>query len=291
MIYYLENEDIKVAASTSGAELHSIYGKKTNTEYLWNGNPEYWKYHAPHLFPNIGKLVDSKYKVDGKEYELPAHGIARISEFEIFSKTKESITFELKYDENTLEIYPFKFSFQIQYTLKGNSVETNYKVINLDNKSIYFSVGAHPAFMCPIDSSETLEDCYLEFNKKETTSAMLINEEVYISYNRKEYLKDSNTLELNKALFESGLFIFDKLKSDSITIKSKKSDKFLTVEFNGFPYVGIWAPEKGAPFMCIEPWFGHPDYEDFNGEFKDREGTVEVRREEFFSCRYNVIVG
>lgn len=51
MIYSLENSKMKITASTHGAELHSITGKKDNTEFLWSGNPEYWKYHAPHLFP------------------------------------------------------------------------------------------------------------------------------------------------------------------------------------------------------------------------------------------------
>lgn len=290
MIYYLENSKLNITVSDYGAELHSVTGKKEDTEFLWNGNPEYWKYHAPHLFPIIGKLIDSKYRVNGKEYELPSHGIARISEFNCLNKTEKSITFELKYDEKSLEIYPYKFLLQVTYTLEDNSVITEYKIINLDDKDIYFSIGGHPAFMCPIDSKDKLEDCYLEFNKKETTSAMTINEDVYISYNRKEYLKDTNILPLSKELFENGLFIFDRLESDKISIKSKNNSKSVCVEFDGFPYVGLWAPEKGAPFMCIEPWFGHPDYEDFKGEFKEREGSIEVNPGEYFSCKYKFII-
>lgn len=290
MLYSLENDVLKVTADTHGAELHSITGKKDNTEFLWSGNPEYWKYHAPHLFPIIGKLIDSKYRVEGETYELPSHGIARISDFEFLDSTDDSITFELKYNEEFLKVYPYKFSLQVKYTLKGSSVITEYKVINFDDKEIYFSIGGHPAFMCPINPEDKLEDCYLEFNKKENTSAMLINEDVYISYNRKEYLKDTNILTLSRELFENGLFIFDKLESDKITIKSRNNKKSLSVEFEGFPYVGIWAPEKGAPFMCIEPWFGHPDYEDFKGEFKEREGSVKVGVNESFTCSYRFTI-
>lgn len=42
--------------------------------------------------------------------------------------------------------------------------------------------------------------------------------------------------------------------------------------------------------MCIEPWFGHPDYEDFNEEFKDREGTIAVNTGESFTCSYKFII-
>ena len=38
MIYTIENEDLRVAVSTVGAELQSIYGKGTDTEYLWQGD-------------------------------------------------------------------------------------------------------------------------------------------------------------------------------------------------------------------------------------------------------------
>ena len=76
------------------------------------------------------------------------------------------------------------------------------------------------------------------------------------------------------------MLVFDDLRSDSITIRSRKSEKSLTVKANGFPYWGIWAPEKGgAPFICIEPWYGHADYADFVGEFAEKEGK-----------RYNVEV-
>lgn len=288
MIYSIENSTVKITASTHGGELHSITGKETGTEYLWNGNAEYWKYHAPHLFPIIGKTVDLKYRVDGNTYELPSHGLARISEYTLLSQTENSLTFELKYSDELLKVYPYKFSLQITYTIGENSVNVGYKVINLDSKEIFFSIGAHPAFMCPINQEEKLEDCYLEFNQKENSSVMLITEEGYLSHNRKECLKDENIINLPKELFEDDALVFDNLKSDKITIKSRKSSKELAVEFKGFTYMGIWAPKAGAPFLCIEPWFGHADYEDFKGELKEKEGGLSLEPSKEFKCNYKV---
>lgn len=290
MIYSLENLNIKITASTHGGELQSLTGKKEGTEYLWNGNPDYWKYHAPLLFPIIGKVVNSKYKVDENIYEIPAHGLARISDFNLLSQTDDSITFELKYSDESIKVYPYKFSLYITYTLEGNTVKVTYKVMNLDDKDIYFSIGAHPAFMCPIEKNEILEDCYLKFNKKESSSVISITEETYLSRKRKEYLNDLDTISLSKEVFKDGVLVFDDLKSDVITIKSKKHNKSLSVEFAGFPYMGIWAPEAGAPFLCIEPWFGHADYEDFTGEFKDREGTISLSVGKEFSCSYKISI-
>ncbi|NRT77831.1 aldose 1-epimerase family protein [Clostridium beijerinckii] len=290
MIYSLENSKIKMTASTHGGEMHSLTCKKEGTEYLWNGNPEYWKYHSPILFPIIGKVMNSKFMVDGQTYELPAHGLARTSEFEMIAMGNDFITFELKYSEDLLEIYPYKFSLCITYTLEDNAVKVTYDVINLDDKDIYFSIGAHPAFMCPIEKNELLEDCYLEFSESETTSVVGVNKDVYLSREKREFLSSENILPLSKELFKNGLLMFEDLKSNKITIKSRKNDKSLSVEFDGFPYLCLWAPEAGAPFLCIEPWFGHPEYEDFNGEFKDREGTVSLSIGKAFNCSYKIAI-
>lgn len=290
MVYCLENEKVKITASAYGAELHSITGKKEGTEYLWNGNPEYWKYHSPHLFPIVGQLKNSKYRVGGKEYELPSHGLARISEFTLISQSSDCITFELLYSDKSLEVYPYKFSLQVTYTLEEDSIKVSYKVTNLDDKKIYFSLGAHPAFMCPIEKTEVLEDYYLKFNKLENSSIMCFNEDTYFTHSKKEYLEDSDIIKLRKEVFKNDALVFDDLKSDKITIKSNNSKKTLSVEFAEFPYMGIWAPAKGAPFVCIEPWFGHADYEDFNGEFKDKEGVLLLEIGQEFNCSYTISI-
>lgn len=290
MIYSLENSIIKITASTHGGEIHSIKSKNDGTEYLWDGKPQYWKYHAPILFPIVGKVVDSKYRVDGKTYELPQHGLARTSEFKLISQTKDEITFGLTYSEESLKIYPYKFLLKSIYKLEGNTVNVTYSVENLDDKKIYFSIGTHPAFMCPIDSDDKFEDCYLQFNEKETSNRKILTEEGYLSYKESQCLNSMDTLMLSKELFKDDALVFNDLRSDKITIRSKNNDKALVVDFKGFPYMGIWAPKNGAPFVCIEPWFGHADYEDFNGEFNEKEGIISLEVEKEFSCTYKITV-
>lgn len=63
MIYTLENENIRVVASSNGGELHSIKKINDETEYLWNGDERYWKYHAPVLFPIVGKVNGGNIKL------------------------------------------------------------------------------------------------------------------------------------------------------------------------------------------------------------------------------------
>ena len=290
MIYTLENENIRVVASSNGGELHSIKKINDEPEYLWNGDERYWKYHAPVLFPIVGKVNGGKYKIDGIEYELPQHGLARTREFKLIEKSESRIVFELQYDEETLKVYPFKFVLRIGYTLMEYGVETSYEVINKDNKDIYFSIGGHPAYMCPINQGESFEDYYFEFDKVEKSSKILLNSNGLFTKNKELFMENSKELPLSIEIFKDDAIVFNDLKSNKISLKSRKSDKSVTMDFSGFPYLGLWTKPTGAPFVCIEPWFGHADYEDFNGDFKDKEGINKLAVGKSFKAAYLVTV-
>ncbi|MGL5066884.1 MAG: aldose 1-epimerase family protein [Sarcina sp.] len=293
MLYNLENEFLNITAHEHGGELHSIQSKLDETEFLWNGNPEYWKYHAPILFPIIGKVKDGQYKVNDETYDLPQHGLARTSKFTLGTQTQNSISFELKYSDDSLKVYPYKFLLTITYTLVDKSVKTTYTVKNLDNKKINFSVGAHPAYMCPISDDENLTDYYFEFNKKETTSLMMLNTSTGLfTHNTRELLNNENKITLSKELFKDDALVFDcsKLSSKTVSIKTDKHKKSISFDFSEFPYLGLWAPAQGAPFVCIEPWFGHADFEDFTGSFNEKAGILELDVNKEFSASYTVTI-
>lgn len=290
MIYTLENEHLKLTFSNHGGEIHSITGKKDNTEYLWSGHESHWKYHAPILFPIVGKVIDGKYAVDGKTYELPQHGLARTREFNTVEQTENSIAFELKFSEETLEVYPYKFSLIIKYTLENNSVKIAYIVKNIDNKTIFFSIGAHPAFMCPILEDETMEDYYFEFNKKEKANAMELVDPGYYSGKRIPYLNNENIIAIEKDTFKNDALVFDNLSSNIVSLKSKNHSKSIEFDFTGFPYLALWSKAEGAPFVCIEPWFGHADFVNFNGDYSEKAGIQSLCIDEIFNCCHIVTI-
>ena len=293
MLYNLENEFLNITAHEHGGELHSIKSKLDNTEFLWNGNPEYWKYHAPILFPIVGKVRDGKYKVDGKTFELPQHGLARTSEFTLSNKTDNSISFKLKYSDESLKVYPYKFLLTVTHTLIEKSVKTTYNVKNLDNQKIDFSIGAHPAYMCPILENENLSDYYFEFEKKESSPLMMLNTSTGLfTHNTRELLNNETKINLSKELFKDDALVFNcsKLNSDIISVKTDKHNKSISFDFSGFTHLGLWAPAQGAPFLCIEPWFGHADFEDFDDEFKNKPNVINLDVDKEFTCAYTVTI-
>lgn len=290
MIHTLDNGVIRITVADRGAELKSLTELGDGTEYIFDGNPTWWKYSSPILFPIVGKVRDGKYRAEGKEFSLPQHGFARTSDFWLVDAETDAITFALESNAATLAVYPYRFRLELSYKLIGREVKFVWRVINTDEREIYFSIGAHPAICCPIAYRENFTDCYLKFNRPEKSSRLVLTAEG-LTHERIPTL-DGTELALNYDLFKGDALIFDDLKSDEISVCSRKSSKRLTVRAKGFPYWGIWTPDRGgAPFVCIEPWHGHADYVDFDGELKDKEGIRALGVGETFETQISFIIG
>mgnify|MGYP000352752556 FL=1 len=160
----LENESLELTINSFGAELKSITGKETGTQYLWDADEKYWKRSAPVLFPFVGSLKDKKFTVDGTDYPMGQHGFARDMEFELVSQTKDEAWFSLKSNDETLAKYPFEFVLEIGYKLSGSEIKVTWSVTNPAKKDLLFSIGGHPAFMCPVAEQGKQSDYYLKFD-------------------------------------------------------------------------------------------------------------------------------
>ena len=290
MNYTIENEVLRLSFRSCGAELTSIFNKSSKLEYLWNGDSAYWSYHAPILFPFIGKSMNNQYRAEGKTFPIKQHGFARTNEFNLLQANKNSISFELTYNNELLDIYPYKFSLIISYTLVGNKIDILYTVNNLDIKPIYYSIGAHPAFMCPLLAGESLGDYYLEFNKDEALKQMPVTKDGYFSRDTIDFPITSTHIPLCFELFKADALVFKNLKSDEISIRSLHHQHGITLKFSQFPYLGIWTKYPNAPFICIEPWRGHADYMDFKGDITEKEGVNLLPIGNTSSCKYSVKV-
>ncbi|MBR4151777.1 MAG: aldose 1-epimerase family protein [Selenomonadaceae bacterium] len=290
MMQTLQNDVLKIKVSERGAELKSITALADGTEYLFDSDPTWWKYSSPVLFPIVGKVNGGNYRAEGREFELGQHGFARTSYFWLVDATENTLSFALESNAATLAVYPYKFRLEISFELVGNEVKVFWKVANTDKKEIYFSIGAHPAISCPINYRESFNDCYLKFNKAEKSARLPLAANGLLNHDRIPTL-DGTELDLSYELFKDGALVFDDLKSDEISVCSRKSSKSITVRAKNFPYWGIWTPTQGgAPFICIEPWHGHADYEDFSGEFKDKEGIIKLGVGETFETSMSFII-
>lgn len=272
----LENDFLKIHIKNRGAELVSIYSKRHQLEYLWQGNPAYWPWHAPNLFPVVGACYKKRIQVDGKLYgPMQRHGFARHAEFSCLESKPLHVKLALHDSPDTQTIYPYKFEFQVLYGLAENQLRVSYKVINRDDKAIYFSLGGHPAFNIPLDAQEKFEDYFLEFEQCESLQQYFLSQEGLLIEKPKRLALDGNKLALSRNLFNNDALIFKNLASNKVILCSKGGKPHLYVSFPHFHYLGIWSKEN-APFICIEPWVGCPDTANKQVDFKHKEGIQKL---------------
>jgi galactose mutarotase-like enzyme len=285
MKHVLKSKRFTAEIKQAGAELTSFKNMETGCEYLWTGDKNYWADHSPVLFPIVCAANNGEIRVDGKVYKMGNHGFARKSDFEIMEATESKVVFRLKASEATLAMYPFRFALDIIYTLQENRLKVEYRVENADNKPIFFQVGTHPGFNCPLGSEGQFEDYYLEFEHKENLERYYMNGANVLINGKTERLalQPGNTMPLTHSLFQDGALVFKKIASKKITLKSGKTGKNVVLSWDGLPALGIWQA-KNAPFICIEPWHGLADNDGYAGEFKDKEMIIALKKGESYQC-------
>lgn len=274
----LSNSELTATINTFGAELISLKNK-SNREYIWEGNPNYWGKHSPILFPIVGSLKNNSYCYNNVVYNLPRHGFVREMDFDVIKKTDSTVVFSIQQSTVTLEKYPFQFELQISYTLINSVLKISFKVINNNDVSMPFSIGAHPAFAIAND----FENYELQFEKSENLVVSKLENDL-ISNTTYTLPLENNSMPLTYSLFENDALIFKTIKSKSVTIAENKIP-FLKVQYNDFPSLGIWTKSQ-APFICIEPWLGYADTIENNGNLEQKEGIQILGVNQIFETNY-----
>ena len=245
----LENDLLKVEISTRGAEIMSVKGCD-GTEFIWDGNPDFWSSRAIVLFPVCGGLKEGKYTLSGKEYSLTKHGFVRNMEFEVEKRTETSVTFLLTDTEETRKMYPFSFNFRVIFTLSEKTLSAVYSVENRSETDMYFSVGAHEGYTCP----GGIDRYKVEFEEKETLKSFLVDGPL-LSDKSVIIAKDTYELPLIYEYFAVDALIFRELNSRKLKLSGE--GKEITVEFPDFDHLLLWTVPN-AGFICIEPWCAPP---------------------------------
>lgn len=277
-IYTLTNDQLSVAIKTAGAELTSVKDVQNDVEYLWYGSDKYWNRQSPILFPIVGSVQNREIKWQGKTYTMGQHGFARDMEFTVEVRTDEEIWFALTSNDRTREMYPFDFKLSIGYKLEGRTLTVFWKVKNESAGVLPFSIGGHPAFMCPIDEQGSQTDYYILTDAKDK----LVYGEIDMSTGLlvksiKNYMEldETGAFPVTEHLFDNDALVVENNQIHKLSLATPDKKPYVTMRFD-MPLCGIWSPtKKNAPFICLEPWCGRCDDSEFHGELDEREyGTV-----------------
>ncbi|MCR5626819.1 MAG: aldose 1-epimerase family protein, partial [Lachnospiraceae bacterium] len=170
MNHTISNDKLTVVFNTMSGTFSSIKNA-AGREYLWQGDKEFWNGQAPICFPICGSLRnDTARTIEGKTISLPRHGFIRKREFEMVEKTDTSIVFRFVPQGEDKDKYPYEYSFESVYSLDGNKINITYRINNLGDVKIPYTMGGHTGFKCPLDEGEEYSDYVVEFDHEEQDS-------------------------------------------------------------------------------------------------------------------------
>ncbi len=275
MIYTIENSQFTAGIDSLGAQLVSLKGKN-GTEYLWTGDPKYWKGQAPVLFPIVGALRNGKTQIDGNWYEMGQHGFARHREFSFVSQEESAISLRLSSDFETRQCYPFEFSLTVTYSLTPEGIKTEFLVENSGDKVMPFSIGGHPGFLIPAGEDAAFEDYTICFEKPETQRCPLIDPSCALidDENTGFTLDGEQEIPLRHDLFYTDALVFENLNSKKVQVVNKATGKGVEMSFEGFPLFGIWSAKNDGPYVCLEPWTGCATLKREDDNFVNKKNTT-----------------
>lgn len=285
MIYSIENGNTSAKIEDLGAQLVSF--KIDQKEYI-RKRDEVWKSCSPLLFPIVGLLKDNYTLIDGKRYEMTSHGFIRNRVLKVYEKSLDSITFVDTFDDFTLSKWPFKYKFFVTYTLFEDKISVSMKVMNVDERDMYFNIGGHPGVVCPLENGEEFSDYSLVFDKEETFDSPKIVGNC-VDFDHPEFkFEKVNNIKLDYKYFMIDAIVIRDILSSEVRLLNK-SNKGYIFKWNGFNTVAFWA-KPNQKFLCFEPWKGYADLYDTNNEFMTKPDLVKLAPNETKEFKYSVEV-
>ncbi len=268
MLTTISDGKLFVEINSKGAELWRIYDADGN-DFLWNGDSRFWGRRAPTLFPICGGMINDGYIYEGKEYSMPKHGFCRDAEFDLESVKSDRAVYLISDNDERFELFPFRFEFRIEYAVKDGALSVTYRINNLGENTMYFSVGSHEAYTCP----EGIEGYSIEFETPEKLISLEIADNL-VQKGRTPIGENVHKLPLKYDYFKVDALCFQNLLSKRVSLVG--CGRRIDVEFDGFEYVLLWT-KQDAPFLCIELNCGIDDYVDSDRILAHKKGSVSLK--------------
>ncbi|MGD9543136.1 MAG: aldose 1-epimerase family protein [Methylocystis sp.] len=249
---------------TFGAELFAWRAK--GVDMIWAKDPKIWDQTAPVLFPIVGWTRDGGVRVDGRTYPLVLHGFAWKKRFDIAERRDDYLRLALVDDDETRALYPFAFRFEVEFRLSAGALENRLIVTNADARPLPYACGLHPAFRWPLAGSAAPHA--IVFETAERPEVPIVEPGGLLSKRVRKTPLAGRRLPLDPEMFRREALCFLNIASRSLIFDNGDGAR-LSVMLEDFPHVGFWTLPP-APYLCIEPWTGHADPDDFYGDLYEK---------------------
>lgn len=270
-------EGASAEIAVAGAELVSLKDA-AGGELLWQGGPE-WTRQAPVLFPIVGRLAGDALRHEGETFRVTQHGFARDQVFAVVERTQTRAVLRLDDTATTRALFPFGFTLDMIYEVEGRSLSVTARVTNSGSAVLPCGIGAHPGFRWPLVDGIAKDDHVIEFDAAETGEALSV--EGGLLGPGRPLPFDGHVLPLSEALFANDALVMPGVASRSVRYVAKAADgseaHVLAFSWEGYKDLGIWSSPRGAPFVCIEPWYSMASPIGWDGDFTDKPGLLHLQ--------------
>ena len=194
----------------------------------------------PLLFPICGNLVNDTYHQLGQAYALPQHGFARSLPWAVTQQSTAagaSLTVTLTSSDHTRPVYPFEFTLDYTYTLRGRCLELRQRHHNHSATPMPFSTGIHPYFAVADKALLSLDLPASQYQMKGEPRVHDFGGQF-----------DFDQEEID--------FAFINLTGRSATVCDRGRQTRLTLGFDDHYSTLVFWAVKGKDFYCLEPWTG-----------------------------------
>ena len=265
---HLKNEHLSVEIAPLGAEMQSLV-TSDRENWLWNGDAAFWTGRAPVLFPMVGRAPEDHVQIEGQHYPMSQHGFARRSEFALLESGEDFCRFELRANETTRKVYPFDFSLVLEHRLEGRGVRVTAEVHNLDERSMPFGIGFHPAFCWPLPGCTGEKHRVILDNGGEPLLVQLA--EGLVKREKQPSPFAEGELTLHDDLFKADALIFP--EDAGAGLRYAADSRAVHFTWKNLPNLALWS-KQGAPFVCLEPWHGTAALVDGSDRLDERPFVV-----------------
>jgi galactose mutarotase-like enzyme len=275
MLYTLNTQGASLQVETCGAELKSFRPANGN-ELIWPGDPRFWTGSAPVLFPVVGAARDGIITVAGRNYPMPKNGFAQSRQFALESRTENRLVLIDRADDASLAMYPFLYELKVVFQLTDQNLTQEFTVANRGPDPLWFNLGAHTGFNCPLTAAERFDQYRIQFDPDESAECPWYGPAGLVNMDRRRRVLDARGgLDLNKDLFNNAVLIFPATRSRSLTLLNA-AGRGWRMDYGLFHDIVLWTPQsEEARLICVEPLIG--------SGYQDREPDSRL------NARYHVL--
>ncbi len=277
---FISSGDLGVQVNALGAELKSV--TLGGTEYLWQGDKDYYARTSPTLFPIIGRFLSDTYYVGDTAYRLPLNGFAMDENFAVEGVSANEARFLLTASQRTKAAYPFDFALEVTYAANANRLTVGYRVENLGESDMPFGVGCHTAYRWPLAEGDDPENSYLRFEREELLQS-------FNPFGWRQMFVEGDTRPLSHELFRNATRSITDIHSEWIALQSTSHPHGVKIYRQAFPFLAIWSlPDPDATLVCLEPCTSIHSGDRGCTRLQDREGSITLSPGAAWSAEFSV---